>query len=151
MNKYLTPIGLFAWHMLVLVGGNFLCRNFAGADCFGASKILSACIFAGLVGGVIYCLRGIYYHFCVRENWNDVWIVWHGIRPVVSALCGGVSYFFLKSGLFLLSDTDGVDSSPYVYYVLAFLAGYNVDNFLRWSEGIHESLAGVKKSRASGE
>lgn len=150
MKKYIAPLALFAWHLCVLVGGFHLCRSYTCAGCFDAAKILPACLFAGLVGGVIYCLRGIYLNFCVRKDeWDNVWIVWHAIRPVVSALCGGVSYFFLQAGLLFLNDADGVDFSPYVYYVLAFLAGYNVDNFLRKSEEIHKSLIGVKKSRTS--
>ena len=148
MKQYIVPFALVVWHILVLFGGGVFFHNFGGVDYFGVAKMLPACIFAGLVGGIIYCLRGIYLHFCVRKDWDDVWIVWHAIRPMVSTLCGGVSYFFLKSGLLLLND-GGANTSPYIYYVLAFLAGYNVDKFLKKAEEINKSTTGTDKSNAS--
>ncbi len=49
------------------------------------------CALAGGLGGVTYCLRGVYLNVCVLKQWDDIWLPWYFIRPVVSVLCGAVS------------------------------------------------------------
>ena len=59
-------------------------------------------------------------------------------------------YLFLKAGLLLLdTDSEQADFDRYVYYVLAFMSGYNVDNFTRKLEEVSKAVMGVKESRAS--
>ena len=58
------------------------------------------------VGGVVYCLRGIYVNTCAGDGWNPKWMPWYFIRPIVSLVCGVVSYLLLKAGLLVL------DSAP---------------------------------------
>ena len=151
--KIASPVLLLAWHLCLLVAGVFALQSGSMPIAFAnLSELFLPCLLAGLAGGVIYCIRGIYLHFCVSQNWTNRWIVWHLGRPFVSTVCGGVCYLFLKAGLLLLQDeSELTDFSPYVYYVLAFMAGYNVDNFLRKLEYISKAVMGISESRASKE
>jgi len=107
------------------------------------------CGLCGGVGGVTYCLRGIYLNACVRNNWSNSWLPWYFIRPIVSFICGVVSYLFLKTGLILLEAKQSDTTSNLALYALAFIAGLNVDKFIEKIEGIAEATWGIKKSRAS--
>ena len=103
----------------------------------------------GGVGGVIYCLRGVYLNYSVKKNWDSTWEPWYYIRPIVSLLCGVISYIFLKAGLLVLESNQNSDSSDLGFLALAFIAGLNVDNFVKKIESIAQSTWGIKKSRAS--
>ena len=151
MAKYIAPILLLIWHCLffglsaaVLEFGAFV------AICEEPGGLFPRCLLAGVTGGVLYCIRGIYVNFSARKNWGNEWIVWHLGRPLASMICGGICYLFLKAGLLLLHDEKTeTDFSPYIYYVLAFMAGYNVDNFTRKLEETSKAVMGVVESRAS--
>ena len=98
------------------------------------------------MGGVLYCLRGVYLNKSVHKNWDPDWEVWYYLRPLTSLLAGIASFIFLKAGLLIL-DAEAGDSS-YGYWVVAFVAGYNVDNFLKKIEDIAKSVWGIEKSRS---
>lgn len=100
-------------------------------------------------GGVLYCLRGIYRAKAVNKNWDPNWEVWYYLRPITSLISGIVSYVFLKAGLLVL-DADTGDSM-FGYLAIAFIAGYNVDNFLKKLEDIANSVWGIKKSNSSSD
>jgi hypothetical protein len=85
----------------------------------------------------------------VRKTWDDDWKPWYYIRPVASAICGGVSWLFLKAGLIVLESSQNPNSSNLGFYALAFIAGLNVDRFLGKLEEIAQSIWGIEKSRAS--
>lgn len=149
MAKFIPPIILHTWHLLLLLGAGVAVVKFKSGD-FGRldiAEVIPGCLLAGLTGGVVYCMRGIYINFCVRKKWDSDWIIWHVIRPFVSAICGVVCYFFLQAGLLLLKGAESADFSPYVYYVLAFLAGLNVDKFIKKLEEISKAVIGVEKSK----
>ena len=105
------------------------------------------CGLIGGAGGSIYCLRGVYISYCVRQNWDDRWFAWYLIRPLVSACSGSLACLFLKAGLILLETQRSPEASNLAFYAIAFIAGYNVDNFLGKIEDIAQSLWGVNKSR----
>ena len=151
MAKTIVIPILFLWHLCVLSAGVAVLECLAvGIICEKVDELLRHCLFAGVTGSVAYCIRGIYLHICVHQDWHNRWAVWHFGRPPVSMICGGVCYFFLKAGLLLLHDEKTeTDFSPYIYYVLAFMAGYNVDNFTRKLEEISKAVMGVVESRAS--
>ena len=86
---------------------------------------------------------------CVRDNFSKKWWVWYFLRPIVSGACGSVSYLFLKAGLLVLESGTKSDASELGFYALAFIAGFNVDNFLKKIEEIGEVIFGIKKSRSS--
>ena len=62
-----------------------------------------------------------------------------------SGIIGFVSCIFLKAGLTVLEADQAPDAAMYGYYALAFIAGYNVDNFLKKLEAIAQDLWGIKK------
>jgi hypothetical protein len=108
-----------------------------------------ACTAMGLLGGSLYCLRGVYLNSCVHDRWNSKWYIWYFLRPATSTISGLASYIFLKAGLLVLDATTKSDSTPYGYLAIAFIAGYNVDNFLKKLEDIASSVWGINKSRSA--
>lgn len=50
------------------------------------------CALVGGVGGITYCLRGVYVNASARKQWDVAWLPWYFIRPIVSIICGAVSY-----------------------------------------------------------
>jgi hypothetical protein len=104
---------------------------------------------AGAYGGVVYCLRGIYLNASVRKTWDATWIPWYIIRPVVSFVVGGVSYLFLRAGLFVLESTRQPESSDVGFLALAFIAGLNVDRFLAKLEDVAKATWGIRPSRTA--
>jgi hypothetical protein len=107
------------------------------------------CAIIGGVGGLVYCLRGVYLNACVRNQWDMKWWPWYVIRPIVSILCGLVSYLFLKAGLLVLDATQNPDGNQLGFYALAFIAGLNVDKFIGKIEDLAQATWGIEKSRSS--
>ena len=107
------------------------------------------CGLCGGIGGVTYCLRGVYLNACVFDRWTEKWLPWYFIRPIVSFICGVVSYIFLKSGLIVLEAKQGDNPTNLAFYALAFIAGLNVDKFIEKLEDIAQVSWGIKKSRIS--
>lgn len=107
------------------------------------------CIVIGGIGGAVYCLRGLYVNTCAGDGWNPKWLLWYFTRPIVSLVCGGVSYLLLKAGLLVLDSTPNAESNHIGFYVLAFIAGLNVDKFLCKIEEVAQTTWGIEKSRAT--
>lgn len=114
-----------------------------------AIQLALYCGICGGIGGVTYCLRGIYLNACVFDRWTEKWLPWYFIRPLVSFICGIVSYIFLKSGLIVLEAQQGDHSTNLAFYALAFIAGLNVDKFIEKLEDIAQVTWGIKKSRVA--
>ena len=108
------------------------------------------CSLVGVIGGVFYCLRAVYVNKCVRKQWDKDWETWYYLRHITSAISGLVSCIFLKAGLLALQADVQPDAVAFGYLAVAFVAGYNVDNFAKKIEEVASSVWGIKKSRASG-
>jgi len=111
------------------------------------AKLAVCCTLVGVLGGVTHCLRAFYLHRCVLKDWQADWVPWYFIRPVVSGVMGFISMLFIKAGLLAFSSTTEVqtENRTVLYLAVAFLAGYNVQNFLKKLEEVSESLLGVKR------
>lgn len=109
------------------------------------------CVLLGGLGGVVYCLRGVYLNASVRKQWDPSWIPWYYIRPFVSLACGGISFLFLRAGLLLLESKQNTDSTDLGFYALAFVAGLNVDKFITKIEDIAQATWGIEKSRTAND
>jgi hypothetical protein len=107
------------------------------------------CLLMGGIGGLIYCLRGVYYNKCVKKNWDPEWNTWYYLRPIVSSICGGISYIFLKAGLLVLESQQYPNSTNLGFLGLAFITGFNVDKFLEKIEDIAHSTWGIKTTKMS--
>jgi uncharacterized BrkB/YihY/UPF0761 family membrane protein len=103
----------------------------------------------GLIGGVMYCLRAVYLNKCVKKIWDKEWETWYYLRPITSAISGFVSFVFLKAGLLVLDTATKAEYISYGYLAIAFIAGYNVDNFMKKLEEVASTIWGIKQSRAS--
>ncbi|MDP8212127.1 MAG: hypothetical protein P9X22_02400 [Candidatus Zapsychrus exili] len=113
-------------------------------------KISVYCSLFGLLGGVSHCLRSVYLHTCVLKNWDLEWVYWYFIRPVISMIMGFMSMIFLKAGLLALSSDSlmmATSSKTVLYLAVAFLAGYNVQNFLKKIDAIGKATLGIEKKR----
>lgn len=111
-------------------------------------KVGILCALIGGFGGLVYCLRGVYLNACVKKRWDVDWETWYYIRPIVSTICGGISYIFLRAGLIILEATPKGDSSDLGFYALAFIAGLNVDKFISKIEDLAQAVWGIEKSRS---
>ncbi len=111
--------------------------------------LFAQCIYLGGLGGVLYCLRGVYLNKCVYKKWDADWYVWYYLRPITSAISGFVSCVFLKAGLLVLEAASTENETTFGYLAIAFIAGYNVDNFMKKLESIAQAVWGVDRSRAS--
>ena len=107
------------------------------------------CALIGGLGGVVYCLRGVYLNACVQKSWDDEWQPWYYIRPIVSHLCGAISFVFLKAGLLVLEAQPKADTTDLGFLALAFIAGLNVDKFISKIEDLAQATWGIEKSRAA--
>lgn len=107
------------------------------------------CGICGGFGGILYCMRGIYLNYCVRKCWENYWHPWYIIRPFASIISGGISFIFLKVGLFFLESSSLNDSTHIGFYALAFIAGLNVDKFISKIEDVAQATWGIEKSRSS--
>jgi hypothetical protein len=116
-----------------------------------AIRLPFRCILLGGLGGVVYCLRGVYLNASVRKQWDPAWVPWYYIRPIVSLACGGISFLFLKAGLLLLESKQNTDSTDLGFYALAFVAGLNVDKFITKIEDIAQATWGIEKSRTASD
>jgi len=110
--------------------------------------LLGQCALIGSVAGVLYCLRAIYVNTGL-DRWDSKWTVWYYLRPLTSAISGFASCIFLQAGLLALSSQPDPDAMPYGYLAAAFIAGYNVDFFMKKIEQVARELWGIEKSRAS--
>lgn len=113
--------------------------------------LFAQCTYFGCLGGVLYCLRGVYLNKCVFKRWDPDWSVWYFLRPITSSISGLISCIFLKAGLLVLEASSVKNETTFGYLAIAFIAGYNVDNFMKKIESIAQTIWGVEKSRASSE
>lgn len=106
------------------------------------------CVITGGLGGVLYCLRSVYLNVSVYKRWGEEWYVWYFLRPITSAGCGAVSYIFMRAGLLVLEADTEYDASQYGFYALAFIAGLNVDKFIKKIEDVGKVVFGIEKTRS---
>lgn len=90
----------------------------------------------GAIGACMFGLRGIYEHFLRSsategddEYWHGKWLLWYMIRPFEGFLMGMAS---LMVAYTLLKSMFGFENEhpKYGAFLLAFYAGYQVDEFL---------------------
>ncbi len=112
-------------------------------------QLFFLCALTGGAGGCVYCLRAVYIHRCVEKNWGSDWYTWYFVRPIVSVVCGGISYLFLKAGLLILESHQQEGATEIGFYALAFIAGLNVDKFIAKIEDVAQAVWGIEKSRSA--
>ncbi|WP_328189990.1 hypothetical protein [Marinobacter sp. OP 3.4] len=102
----------------------------------------------GVFGGTFYCLRALYRHGCVYQNWDNTWIIWHLIRPFAAALSALAAFVLVQGGLVLLDagNSAGQHQTLWGHYFIAFVAGLNVDQFHKWLERLAQSTLGISPS-----
>jgi hypothetical protein len=69
------------------------------------------------------------------------------IFAIVSGILGFISLVFIKAGLFVFTAEGG--SNLMAYLAIAFIAGYNVQNFLAKLEEVSKATLGIGKKGVS--
>jgi hypothetical protein len=87
------------------------------------AEVACLCAITGGIGGVVYCLRGLYLNTCAGDGWNPKWLLWYFTRPIVSLVCGAVSYLLLKAGLLVLDSTPNSDTNHFGFLCSRFYCG----------------------------
>lgn len=145
MKKWIIP------YLLVLM---LVCFIMSGVIYYKAIDLKSKtvdlaiyCFLFGMLGGLVNCLRAFYLHTSLLKDWDSKWEVWYFVRPLVSGIMGIVALIFLKAGLLIFSGEISVVGQEryFAYLAVAFLAGYNVQNFLLKIEEISKTSLGIKK------
>jgi hypothetical protein len=116
-----------------------------------ALTLFLSCGVVGALGCIMYLLRSVYLHASVFKDWDNGYITWYILRPIVAFLCGMLSCLILKAGLLMFQTDDIQSDSIYGYLLFSVVAGYNVDNFLKLCEGKFKTTFGIKESRLSKE
>ena len=139
---------LIAW--ITAVTSVFIAHKNGGLpDWINDFSLILYCILMGILGGCLYCLRGIYLNACVRGTWDNQWLPWYFIRPIASGISGGVSWLFLSAGLLVLDAEQSTTSSDIGFLALAFIAGLNVDKFVSKIEQVAQATWGIEQSRSN--
>jgi hypothetical protein len=89
------------------------------------------------------------HHRCVERNWNSDRYTWYFIRPIVSVMCGAISFLLLKARLLILEARQQEGPTENGFYALAFIAGLNVDKFIAKIEDVAQAVWGIEKSHAA--
>ena len=114
-----------------------------------AGKLPVLSVLFGGIGGVLYLVRAIYLNACVYQRWSDVWLPWYFLRPFASMITGGLAWLVLSGGLIILDAEHEAMSTNFGFLLVAFIAGYNVDNFLKLIEAKSKKALGLEPTRAS--
>lgn len=151
MRKFIVPYLFFLVLLTVFVSLSIYYKWWVNLN-FPGLEIYVYCSLLGVIGGVVQCLRGVYLHI---KNWDDSWNIWYYVRPVVSGIFGFISLILIKAGLlvFQAQSTDVNTNAIMAYYAIAFIAGYNVQNFITKLEEISKTVLGIEKGsqdKASG-
>ena len=145
MHPRLIVLCLALYHKAIIVAAWYF-AYVANAPLVSGYKPWSHVLFFGLLGGCTHCLRALYVQYCVKDEWDSRWVVWHFVRPCVSAIMGVFSLISVKVGLLVLVvSEEKLDDRLYGIYALAFIAGYNVDYFQSQIRRVTEN---VKNSSA---
>lgn len=149
-RKYITRISLYLL-LILLVDSVLVSLIYLGKIPveFKNLEKVALCFLIGGIGGVIYCLRGVYVNACSLKTWDPEWLPWYLIRPIVSHFSGLISFLFVKAGLLLLEAEGTEDPTGIGFLALAFIAGLNVDKFLKKVEGMAKAAWGVEPSNMS--
>lgn len=140
---YLVSITiLYGYGLLLVISNNDLLS-------IEPYRVGITCAIVGGLGGCMHCLRALYVNYCAQDKWNNKWAIWYILRPITSIGSGAVSFLFLKAGLLVLESNVQQDASEFGFYALAFIAGLNVDKFMKKIEDIGEAVFGIEKSRAA--
>ena len=104
------------------------------------------CILIASLAGVLYCIRAVYTNYSAKNTWEKRWEVWYYLRPLASAIAGLAAFIFLKAGIAILEASQSGEAGMYGYMAFSFVAGYNVDRFLKKIEDLAKSKFGVEQS-----
>lgn len=146
MKRMIIPYQLTIL-LIVVIGGLCIFYKIIDLRTPGVDIFLYCSLF-GVLGGVVHCMRGYYLHTALLKNWDADWNAWYYIRPFLSGIMGFISLVFIKAGLLVFSSNSNISvegNQVVAYLAVAFIAGYNVQNFLAKLEEVFSVLLGIEK------
>lgn len=136
-----SAIAVLTWYFPVFSGPNGSGRDIA--------TIVIYCVCAGGVGGALYSMRGLKKHSAAGDY--DAKYTWaYVFHPLMGAVLGAVSFFFVKGGVLLFSGATGEAGPGDPFRVrcalvsIAFLAGFASHEFLTKLKEIAVTLFATK-------
>ena len=141
--------GIFLYHLAFIALAVYARFFWMDSLALGIDFVWIDASLFGLLGSTVYCSRSLYLQYCVKKEWDDRWIVWHIIRPFVATICGFISLLFIKAGFLLFDASSTSFQSYYGIYMVAFIAGMNIDNFIKKIESLCKEIMGIQKTRTS--
>jgi len=145
-NVILLISAIIAWQIILLIAILTLWYN----SCFSCheKRLFFECTYIAALAGILYCLRALYVRVGLKE-WNPQWTIWYFLRPITSSISGFVSCIFLHAGILALGASGCSDTSPnFGFWAFAFIAGYNVDRFMKKVESTAKEMWGIQESRS---
>lgn len=108
------------------------------------------CVCAGGLGGASAALRDFSYFFGKRI-FDPAWAPSYWCRPVLGVIMGVVAWALLRGGLLLVSDAGAaVSVSNPVYFAIAFVAGFAVEQMVRKLYDVAETVFAVTERTRRG-
>ncbi len=74
MKTIYVIYALFCYHLSLMGLGLYIRFGWGNYVIWEVSSIWLDVSLFGLAGGSVYCLRGLYYHYCVEKDWDNVWL-----------------------------------------------------------------------------
>ena len=130
-TSYGVPILIFEIVCAVALVLLFIGLSTAPPDTFTGdlAGMLAAMIWGGL-GGVVGAWLALIKHTSQEQDFDRQHTLWYINSPFMGALIGAFIYWIMRAGLISLTagEVKTIDS-PYIIYILAWLAGYQHNVF----------------------
>lgn len=100
-------------------------------------KTFTYAFFGGVLGSVIYALRGFYQSVAERNGSKKAfdfrWIYWYLIRPFAGGIFGFVIYCFTRAELISFGLTQKTsEQNNLMFFSISFLAGFGFHDFAEY-------------------
>ena len=127
-------LGSFLW--IALLESGALDGLAIGPLNLAVFKEYQSYLFAGTIGGTLYCLR-LFYWNNIRGKLNiRKWWIWYFLRPIMSAGTAVTTIVLFQSGILLIDLSE----SQFGKVGLAFLIGYGFGKVMDKLDGLTETL-----------
>jgi len=117
-----------------------------------ALRAVLFCFCAAGLGGVTAAIRDFTY-FSGKGLFDPAWVLSYRLRPLLGAIMGVVAWALLRGGLVVATGPTGTDEplreSNALYFAVAFIAGFAVEQVARKLYDIAETVFAVSERRGT--
>lgn len=90
---------------------------------------LAVSILVGGFGGVMGSWISLVKHIAIDQDFENQHAIWYYTSPLMGLGVGAFIFMVMRVGFISLMSTDANISSPYLFYILSFLGGYQHNIF----------------------